>query len=218
MNHIVAMKKEALPWPVMWSYATIKAREDGCYLLETSDDQEVRAEKAAGCLLEPEVGDRVLLACDDTGECFIMGVLIKATGKAHILLPGTAIIASESGDITLEGRAVRLHASQEAVFEAPEMSFTGIKGTARFSVFSVIARTLGAHIEKTSAVLGVFDGVIGRLTERIGNSFRRIDHLEEVKAGRLRTIVRERFAVRAKQASIVVEEDVNIDGKKIHLG
>ncbi|MDQ5986650.1 MAG: hypothetical protein CSYNP_02380 [Syntrophus sp. SKADARSKE-3] len=147
-----------------------------------------------------------------------MDVLVKATGKARILLPGTATISGESGDVTMEGRTIRVQASQEALFEAPEMSFTGIKGTARFSAFSLIARTLGAHIERTSAVLGVFDGVIGRLTEKIGNSFRRIEHLEEVKAGRLRTIVRDRFAVRAKQASVVVEEDVTIDGKKIHLG
>ncbi|MDQ5986649.1 MAG: hypothetical protein CSYNP_02379 [Syntrophus sp. SKADARSKE-3] len=56
MNNIAVLKKEALPWPVMWSYAIVKARKDAGYLLETSDGQAVRAEKAAGCLLEPEVG------------------------------------------------------------------------------------------------------------------------------------------------------------------
>ncbi len=69
-----------------------------------------------------------------------------------------------------------------------------------------------------AAMIETLDTVCGRLTERLKTSFRWIENFEQTKAGRISTIVKERFAVRARHASLLTEEDVSIDGKKIRLG
>jgi len=217
-NNVTALKKKTAPWPVMFAYAMVSARENGHYRVVTGDGQGINAQKAAGCLLVPEMGDRVLLACDEEGEGFIMEVLVKARLPAEVVVPGDVTIRSENGDLRLMGRTIAVAAEEKATVEAPVLALTGVTGEGRFLSFSLMAKILGVRSGRVSAIIDVLDTVCGRLTERIRNSFRHIENLEEVKAGRLRTIVRERFALRAKQTSILSEEEVTIDGRKIHLG
>jgi hypothetical protein len=54
------------------------------------------------------------------------------------------------------------------------------------------------------------DSVLGRLTERIKNSFRRVEQLDQTKAGHISHIAEERYSVKAGHASIIAEDDVKI--------
>jgi len=211
------MKKTA-PRPVAISYGQVTGRKDDFWFVLTDDGRVLGAQKADGCLLTPEISDRVLLTEDGGDEGFILNVLVKSGGRSEMVLPGQGTIRAGDGDLALTADTITVSAQERASFAAPEVSFTGVTARTSFLSFSFFAQTLEARVGKAATMIETLDTVCGRLTERLKTSFRWIENFEQTKAGRISTIVKERFAVRARHASILTEEEVTIDGKKIHLG
>ncbi|MFA6413302.1 MAG: DUF3540 domain-containing protein [Syntrophales bacterium] len=217
MKNVVLMKKTA-PRPVAISYGQVTGRKDDFWFVLTDDGRVLGAQKADGCLLTPEISDRVLLTEDGGDEGFILNVLVKSGGRSEMVLPGQGTIRAGDGDLALTADTITVSAQERASFAAPEVSFTGVTARTSFLSFSFFAQTLEARVGKAATMIETLDTVCGRLTERLKTSFRWIENFEQTKAGRISTIVKERFAVRARHASILTEEEVTIDGKKIHLG
>ena len=217
MKNVLLMKKTA-PRPVALSYGQVTGRKDDCWFVLTDDGRVMGAQKADGCLLTPELHDLVLLAEDAGNDGFILNVLVKSGGRSDVVLPGNGTIRAGDGDLALTADTITVSGQKSASFAAPEVSFTGVTGMASFLSFSFLAQTLEARIGKAATVIEALDTVCGRLTERLKTSFRWIENFEQTKAGRISTIVKERFAVRTRHASLLAEEEVTIDGRKIHLG
>jgi len=138
-----------------------------------------------------------------------LSVLTREGDGGRINLPGSS---------TIEGEEINFTASRAMTMEAPRISFTGILGEARFKGLSLLSQWCDGRIKKITTTAESWDRVVGRLTERIRDSYRRIENTEQTTAGRIRTIVKGRFSVTAKNAALTAEEEVNLDGKKIHIG
>jgi hypothetical protein len=217
MKNVLPMKKTA-PRPVALAYGQIAGRKEDNWFVLTDDGRVLGAQKADGCLLTPELHDRVLLAEDGSAEGFILNVLIKSGLRSDVVLPGNGTIRTSDGYLALKADNISVCGQKSAAVAAPEVSFTGVTARVSFLSFSFLTQTLAARVGKTATMIETLDTVCGRLTEHLKTSFRWIENFEQTKAGRISTIVKERFAVRARHASLLMEEDVSIDGKKIRLG
>ena len=217
MKNVMLMKKTS-PRPVALSYGQVTGRKEARWFVLTDDGRMLGAQKADGCLLTPELHDLVLLSEDGGNDGFILNVLVKSGRRSAILIPGAGEITSGEGELSLTANTIAVQAAEGASFAAPEVSFTGVTAKASFLSFSFIAQILEARIGKAATMIETLDMVCGRLTERLKTSFRWIENFEQIKAGRISTIVKERFAVRARHASVLTEEEVSIDGRKIRLG
>lgn len=217
MKNVLLMKKTA-PRPVALSYGQVTGRKEESWFVLTDDGRVLGAQKADGCLLTPELQDRVLLAEDGSDEGFILNVLVKSGVRSDVVLPGNGTIRAGDGDLALKADNIIVNGQKSASFAAPEVSLTGVTARTSFLFFSFLTQTLEARVGKAATMIETLDTVCGRLTERLKTSFRWIENFEQTKAGRISTIVKERFAVRARHASLLTEEEVTIDGKKIHLG
>ncbi|MCX5830183.1 MAG: DUF3540 domain-containing protein [Deltaproteobacteria bacterium] len=208
MNNIIALKRDSLPREASLLYARVLEKDGDGYSVRLENGAVVAARRAGGCLLAPETGDEVLIA--DNGECaFILSVLTSPGDTGRITLPDKS---------TIEGGEITFTASQGVAMEAPRISLTGILGEVRFTGLSLLSQWCDVRIRKIVAVVEIWDRVIGRLTERIRDSYRWIENTEHTTAGRIRTIVKKRFFLSAKNASLNAEEEVKLDGKKIHIG
>ena len=58
----------------------------------------------------------------------------------------------------------------------------------------------------------------GSLIERVGNAFRYVKELHQLKAGRVRTLVEGAIQYKGQRMSLLAREDVHIDGERINLG
>jgi len=217
MKNVVQLKKAAV-WPVALCYGQITGRREDRYFVLTDDGRVLWAQKADGCLLTPDIDDRVLLAESNGDDGFILTVLVKSGNRSDVVLPGAGTIRTGAGDLALQADTIAVSARKSASFAAPEFSLTGVTAEVSFFAFSFLAQTLEAQIRKASTMIDALDTICGRVTQRIRTSFRWIENFEQTKAGRISTIVKERFAVRASHASLLAEEEVTVDGKKIHLG
>ena len=59
---------------------------------------------------------------------------------------------------------------------------------------------------------------VGTLVERATNAFRQVTDMHQLKAGRLRTLVKGAMQLKTAHATIKTREEIYIDGKQIHLG
>jgi len=79
-------------------------------------------------------------------------------------------------------------------------------------------RTLTAAWQNAKLVLGKLETIAVRLLERSKNSYRIVENLHEIKAGRMRNLIRNAFHLQSRNASVLAKEDVRIDGNRINLG
>ncbi|HSU55988.1 MAG TPA: DUF3540 domain-containing protein [Candidatus Dormibacteraeota bacterium] len=63
-----------------------------------------------------------------------------------------------------------------------------------------------------------FESIAETLMEKAKNVYRTAEELSQTQAGRLRTIVRGLWQVKARKAFLKADEDFRVDGDKIHLG
>lgn len=215
MRNNLALAKKPILQPAEVYYATIieinNALSDAVYYtLLLADNSQIVAIKAEGCLLLPQVDDLVLVssALDDE-QIFILQILNRVA-KAKTLDLGV--------DGVIAGKNLKLEGQQEITMSAPEVKLSGIKGSAIFNHSTFVTNWSEMRAKKAVVIIHSIERIFNTVTEKLKNSFRTIEGVEETKASRLRTFVSNRLLFKAKHAVIKAEEAVAIDGKKVHLG
>jgi hypothetical protein len=81
----------------------------------------------------------------------------------------------------------------------------------------MLARHLNARILEIQTAVSTLAMTAARVTAKIGHILR-LTGFELNRAKSVRTEVEDRFGVSAGQVSILAENEVTVDGDKIHLG
>jgi len=171
-----------------------------------------RARRAAGCLLEPEVGDMVLTAASEEGKVFILSVLTRGPNQSE------ARVSTPGGAITLGGDYVTLRPAKELSIAAPAFTLEAETGQGKIDNCMIRGGLLESRFEKIATIAGAIETVCERLVERLDRSYRRIRDFEETRIGRVRMVVEGLFQLTAKNANMKAEKRLKMDAEKIHLG
>lgn len=196
-------------------YATIVEINNGsnneaCYTLQLADQSEIFAVKAESCLLVPQIDDLVLVtSAMPNDQIFILQILNRAAGVNTLDLGADGIIT---------GKNIKLDGQREIMLAAPEVKLSGIRGSATFNHSTFVSNWSEMRAKKAVVIVHSIERIFNTVTEKLKNSFRTIEGVEETKASRLRTFVSGRMFFKARHAAIKAEEAVAIDGKKVHLG
>lgn len=155
----------------------------------------VRAQRAAGCLLDPRAGDTVALFLTSQ-EAWILSVLSRSAGdEGELVLPARTAVRA---------RELAISAESGLALQAPSVRVEG--GVLVQAAESV--RTIASKIfEKASLRFGLF----GKLAEQVSG-------LKETKASRLRVCLDENLRVRSASADLKARESMRIDGGHINIG
>lgn len=137
-----------------------------------------------------EVSGELVVLRDRRGAVVV--VFDAERGSAEVFAPsGDLTLAAPSGKVVLRaGTAVEVHAAERTELRSSEV---------------VIAA-------------GKLDIRAQRIVERAEEVYREIEGLLQVRAGRVRSIVRDAYHLLAKRTRIVSEEDTSVDGKRVLLG
>lgn len=224
LNHLPADSLPARPHAddadARMAYATVVGRVDAWFFLTGQNGAPQRAQRAASCLIEPERGDAVLVVHGPTAaDAYILAVLSRAEpDNAKLALPGGIAIQAKAGALTVRARRVNLEASESAAMQAPSVSLSGISGEMRFMRLEAVAQKMRAHFGAVQGVAQSVTTTVGRVVQRVGNSLRQVEKLDETRAGRVRMQVEDRFDLKSRHASVRAVGQVKIDGEKIDLG
>jgi hypothetical protein len=199
------------------TYGTVESAADP--LVVRVGDRSVKARRAVSCLVEPGVGDRVLVALSD--ESFVLAVLCREHRAEGVTL-------SVEGDVTLRSRggklamvaseAVTLTSAKRVEVTAPELEVRAMATSFFSASLSYVGRTLDGEIDRIKVAARTVDRTFDRVSERIKRSFRTIEQIERVRAQELDVDVEGNLNVHADNTIMSSEKLVKIDGEQIHLG
>lgn len=240
--HIYAFKPTGADAETRLLRTRITAVQDQRLLV--SDPDCLWATPAFSCLVQPQPGDTVLLALDpDDGTGHVLHILERpGLQDADLNLPGGGTLRSHEGAIQLEAREIRVDGGEGvSLHSGRDLSLDGAQGirlnsarrvsldAADISMHAVTAQTtikhwqgwfdtLEARAVSIEYAAKTLSAKIGRLLSRSLESFRSVKGLDETRAGRSRTTVRDHHEIRAGHVTARAEGFVKIDGKKIDLG
>ncbi|WP_027186289.1 DUF3540 domain-containing protein [Desulfovibrio inopinatus] len=180
--------------------ARVLTRKDNRFQL-VIDGQHHEAKQAAGCLLVPESGDKVLVLREGEAETYILHVLEKAAGPSTLEFPDTVCVRAP--EVQVEG-------TSRLALQGAEVVVHGVKGTVSFLRLDVCARTCVAQINTVRAVML-------SLVQRMERCFRSVRN-ERVRASSIDVRAEDRMSMHANDVEMIAHREVKVDGERINLG
>lgn len=204
--------------PGAWiGFGRVLSVEADMYLVQ-ADAYETRAYKAAGCLLEPRAGDRVLLAWGADDEAFILTVLQQASSKNSVISHQGDMTIQAAGALNLQSENVNLDATEKACIRAGELKVSVLNAVTRFGSLEFRGINLSGKIKTVKWAADRLDTTVERIMERVARHYRRVSEFEDARIGRMQLWIKGLFGVKSESASIHSEEQVKVEADKILLG
>lgn len=197
--------------------------KDWIFLGVSQETEICRAQRSTSCLIQPQRGDTVLL-CQRGGfgrmrKMYVIAVLERASASAaNVVFPGGVSLQVAEGQIEVKATRIQLSATANVAIKAPEVEVEGVRGMLRFYRLDALIDQANGRFGTMVAVAKDVSTRVGRLVQKVRYSYRWTEHLDETRAGRMRIKVEERMHVTARHASVLADEHVRIDAKKIDLG
>lgn len=201
--------KRIEPETVHQEIGTVVSNEAGALRVSSSAGT-FAAKRALSCLVEPEPGDRVILAVPPVGDLYLLAILERESAGVTLKVEGPLTVTTDD-KLVLEGREQLSLATRRFDVRA---------GAARFVLGAVelIARAADAKLEVTKLVSDAVDVVSERLMTRTKRSYRFVEELDVTRARDVDVRAEETLHVRGKNALMSAEQLYKVDAEQIHLG
>jgi hypothetical protein len=218
MRAVKLRPETASPEAISNTALVIAEQASGC--LVRTDDAKLIAKRAVSCLVRPVVGDTVLLFVDSSGQAYILSILERMRNSAtRLSVDNDLVIESTAESITLAAReSISLTSPGKASIHGGDVAITGHKGLFQLNRVDMVSDTATVHTKSGRLYAETVETVAQTLTQRLQNCFRFVDKLDQLKAGNLMQSVRKLMSLKTQQAVILAEQDVKIDGERIHMG
>lgn len=194
---------------------------NGDALLLSCQQGLVRATRAAGCLLEPEPNDLVLVSVLPDGSAWVLSVLERRPPDcgieypATIRLPEQTVLAADA--LSLASRTLRCDA-EKMTLKAADVAVEGTRVRVEASLLSLGGRLL-------MQTFGAMHTVAKRVSERVTHKNQwyaalreNVRGLVDRKAGRVRLESETGVRLRAGQVDIKARTVLDLDAEHIRLG
>lgn len=160
-------------------------------------------QRAASCLLTPQVDDRVLVY--RAGEqLWLLAVLVRAQPQ-------------QAAELHCEGE-LSLSASQKLTLRSPQFHLEADNGECHIDQLSYRGEKVSAWITLSRIFGQRCESVWENLTQISHHLLRRTTHTEQVRAGQLDVKTSQLTRLRAPTTLISSESLTRVDGKQIHMG
>ncbi len=206
---------------VKQTYGVVEAMNDGVYAVRVAE-KSLKAKRAASCLLEPSVGDQVLVAVTDKNRSFVLAVLVQGEREQKggvVSIDGDLTLRAKTGKVSVVANdAVTITSATKIAIQAPELAAHALRTTFFSESLSYIGRKIESEVEHLKVVAQVVDRTIDRVSERIKRSYRTIEGIEHVKAKELDVVVEGNVSIHSDNTVLSADKLVKVDGEQIHLG
>lgn len=199
--------------------AWVEARLDGGLIRVVADGQAMVCRKAVSCLLEPGPGDRVALHAADAGIVYVVAVLERPSSEPACVCFDRPLQLEVRGNFELQvqdsvslqcGRAFAVQAEKALLsIESLELVVTSLQG---------LIGELGLRTGALRLVSKAIDTVAERLVQVLGDSYRSVDGMDQVRAERIDYAALEQLRLHARNALYTADQLAKIDAGQIHLG
>lgn len=174
---------------------------------------------ALGCLLQPAVGDCVLISLS-ADQGYILIVLERSQALAtELRVPGDLQLNVGAGSLSIKARdGVVLDAGSGLMVDAENTTFTGRNVELDIRLLASNGGRADSHWQERNERAERHCQQATRHDAQYGDSRRRVQGHEDAHAGSLRQRVDGDWSVRGETLDLFAEVAVAIDAKRIKLG
>lgn len=175
---------------------------------------EVTARRAASCLLEPAVGDRVLLAAEERGDAFVLAVLEQRDPEtSRLSVEGNLTLRSLRGKVSVaaqEGVEIVSAAAVQIMASAVEVK--------AIETLSVLGGAVKGELGKVKMYAATLDSFFERVSLHAKRSFRTVEEVDQVQARHIDYAASGNAHLRGDNALVSAHELVKLNGEQVHIG
>lgn len=205
--------------PATLRHARINAVDVERFGVVSSDGHRYWLKPALGCLLQPALGDRVLVSLDGE-EGYILSVLersqpqaceLRVNGDLRLSLPNGALsIETHDGLLLNAGPTLAVQAERSVVqFAEASLSVGTLTVTGERADSHWIEHTIQAHRASEQATFH---------SAEYTDSWRKVEGHEEMEAGSVRQRVTRDWSVSGETLDLFADITVALDAERIKLG
>jgi len=216
------LAEKQISCPSYTDFGHVLAMHERQFIVRTRSE-DVRANQAVSCLVQPRPGDMVLLAEDGAGRGFILSVLCRRNAHeketTNLLFDGPVNLQVRDGDLSLSSdRDLSLACPETLACTSGNLSVHADSGRARITRLSFMGKLLRWQVKRVKSVAQSVDQICRRLVQRMESVYRYIEDDEETQAGSSRLLVEDMLSMHAKNAVVMAEEHVTVNAEQIHMG
>lgn len=180
---------------------------------------EIEARRAKSCLVEPELGDHVLVA-EVGGRNWVLAVLEGEEGaRSRLVAEGDLELQAQSGQVRIgSGEGIELTAGKEVSIASGTFELHAVDASAIFERMTLIGSTLRADLGAVKAVAGAIDSVVERVTQRAKRVYRFVEEFDQLRAELIDYVATKNASLRGENTVMTATECVKIDGEQVHIG
>lgn len=203
---------------VRQAFATITALAGDRWSLRTDDGVTASAARALSCLVEPCLGDRVLVALG-SGESYVLAVLQRDAEGVELSAPGNVTVRVADGAFRVAARdGVELASAKDLTLAAARLMVHAAEGNVAVRTLALVGEKLHADLGAVRTVARTVDSLLDRFTQRVKRSYRFVEEVDTLQAEAVDQTVRETWHLRARHALTHTEKLVKVDSEQIQLG
>ncbi len=186
-----------------YEYASVISATDQGYILKPENGSSIIAQQAFGCPFTPIADDFVMFVRSANRGIFIINILQRKHAQC-------AVIENEHG--------LTLQSSQKIDIAASDINMTSTNTQVTSQQYSHTSQKLDIKSDNTQFYSRTIESISERLVQKVKDSFKVIERLEQVNAQDIIQNVKNAFIQRSRQIDISAKSDVKINGERIHMG
>lgn len=201
-------------------YGTVAGCNGHKIIVQTPAGQ-MKARRAASCLLVPAAGDQVLLSEDNFGRVYVLSILERPDHPAEnqIALDGATRLTVAEGDLTIVAeKGVTMASPAHVSLSAGELQVQAARADIGLDETTVAGTSLNASFERIRTMARSMDTFIKSWVQRMSSCFRYVREVDETQAASARQLVEGTLTVQTGNSVHIAEGHVKIDAEQIHLG
>lgn len=205
--------------PATLRHAQINAFDGERFGLVSAEGYRYWLKPALGCLLQPAVGDSVLVSVVGN-EGYILSVLERSQAQvAQLRVSGDLHLNLPSGALSIEARdGVVLNAGASLAVQARYLNAIVDQGQLALGALQVGGEQLDSHwLEHNESALHHTEQAVQHTAE-YGDSRRKIQGHEDVSAGSMRQCVEKDWSLSGETLDLFAQVTVALSGERIKLG
>lgn len=215
MNNVLPMHTQQNE---MGELATIQGGFNRDFMVQSTRGV-FKAKQAFSCVINPEIGDRVLVnQCD--GECYILAIVDRPTNDdMTIAFPGNAKMVAKEGDLELiSGESCKITSAYRTDITTASVNINVLESNVVTEQANIRGNKLTNQWLETNMFSKAINVVTDVVTQKIKNSFKTVDGVEQKKSVNFLQNVTKTLSIRSRDSVFTARKDVKIDGERIHMG
>lgn len=142
------------------------------------------------------------------------------SGRSRVMIPsGDLEFVVPNGGIHFRAERGIQFSSKEAVrIKSPEFDLSGERGRIHLGQTEFTGFRFLASLVQSKLIIERLETVAGDVIQKAKNIYKSVEGLSQSSVGRMRTLVKSTFHLKAEKIVLKAETDFKVKGNKIHLG